>query len=818
MRKSTLSVACALIVGALSGFLSAPAQAAPAKMPTNVQLLDQALAKVKPGQKYIFFGDMALPVARVRAFRNQQAGIQTRSAFYRTNYWTGGRVPYVFDTTTLDAEAQGWFLGAAREWEKYANLKFFPRTTEANYIRVYWDGKTQGAAFASVGMQGGEQVVMLGKGAGLWVTVHELGHSLGLMHEQSRSDRDKFITVNFENISPGLESQYAIVSDSDNHREYDFDSIMHYFDTAFSVDGVKKTMTAKPAYSQFQSLMGQQNHTSEKDRAGMADIYGFPPGVNPTPTPTPIPSDPTIVVEPVAVKEGTLGRGDGNTTQMVFHARLSAMPKKDVSFSYKIVRFIPSGMTANSADIDKYSANPGEDFVETTVATMTIPAATPNADGTFSNSSKEIEIPVTINRDSKIENDEPLMLVLSDLVNARFVNNAQTVGDKTISVKGTIQNDDPDSVPTTTATPKPTATPVAPLPTPIPEPTATPIPFPKVRVTITPSVPTKTDILTARVEASPRDTGITLDIVWRLNKAVVARNVTSVDLSKIRGPKRGSIVSVEVTPIRGKTRGTTASARVEIGNTPPVAKEARGTTRSAVPVSIPLGGTDADGDTVSFALASRPRNGSASVSQVNGRWTLVYRSKVGFVGDDVFSITAFDGKAKSIAATVRIRVEANASPQVVSVSPSSGTFQSGTTVSFTQVVSDSDNNVSTVGFLVSNSSRSADSRGGVALLYDATTRTVHMASDDGAQLSDPIRIGAALENARVKAVLRSVSTDGSGTMTLRWQLTFKAGWTGQKTLWARAEDTGTLNTGFRSMGKITLSASSTGSDTSANNS
>ena len=41
------------------------------------------------------------------------------------------------------------------------------------------------------------------------VVLHELLHSLGLWHEQSRLDRDSHVTVRWENIRRGREDNFA---------------------------------------------------------------------------------------------------------------------------------------------------------------------------------------------------------------------------------------------------------------------------------------------------------------------------------------------------------------------------------------------------------------------------------------------------------------------------------------------------------------------------------------------------------------------------------------------------------------------------------
>lgn len=78
--------------------------------------------------------------------------------------------------------------------------------------------------------------------------IHELGHTLGLWHEQSRPDAEKYIKVVKDYIIPSYISEFLKRSENEITTfdvPYDLGSIMHYGSTAFSVDQKSKTLLTR---------------------------------------------------------------------------------------------------------------------------------------------------------------------------------------------------------------------------------------------------------------------------------------------------------------------------------------------------------------------------------------------------------------------------------------------------------------------------------------------------------------------------------------------------------------------------------------------
>jgi len=101
---------------------------------------------------------------------------------------------------------------------------------------------------------------------------HELAHVLGFFHEQSRPDRDSFITVNQGNVESGLGhnfDKYQWGKDvEDLGFGYDYGSIMHYPRDAFSSNGLP-TITTKQA----NVVIGQREKLSATDILEIRKYY-----------------------------------------------------------------------------------------------------------------------------------------------------------------------------------------------------------------------------------------------------------------------------------------------------------------------------------------------------------------------------------------------------------------------------------------------------------------------------------------------------------------------------------------------------------------
>jgi len=149
----------------------------------------------------------------------------------------------------------------------------------SNGGRVFVKNDADGC-WSAVGYHGTKQELNLAGGCmSTGIIEHEFIHAIGVLHTQSRSDRDEYVKIIWNNIMSGKEvsfNKYDSTVVKHFYLPYDFESVMHYSGTAFGINGKTTIQTLDPTK---QNVIGNLNEVSDGDIELMKRFYSCEAGI-----------------------------------------------------------------------------------------------------------------------------------------------------------------------------------------------------------------------------------------------------------------------------------------------------------------------------------------------------------------------------------------------------------------------------------------------------------------------------------------------------------------------------------------------------------
>jgi uncharacterized repeat protein (TIGR01451 family) len=181
------------------------------------------------------------------------------------------QIPYTIETAATNLSAALSYVNSTLT----GIIQFVPQTNQTNYVTFDFDTSDfSGSCESSVGMLGGQQFVGGSVSCALATLVHEMGHTIGLLHEHQRPDRNTWITFNYANVDePLVAGNFDFFSY--NYQMiglYDIASVMHYPPFSFTKNGLTVLESIPPGIP-----LSNSTGYSAGDIDTIKRLYGFTP-------------------------------------------------------------------------------------------------------------------------------------------------------------------------------------------------------------------------------------------------------------------------------------------------------------------------------------------------------------------------------------------------------------------------------------------------------------------------------------------------------------------------------------------------------------
>jgi hypothetical protein len=226
------------------------------------------------------------------------------------NLWPNNTIYYKVDN--IPRTYINIFREAIKQWQAKTCLTFINLGDDSTQ-QAYLNFTTKLGCSSFVGRTGQMQEVSIYSGCSqIGFAIHEIGHALGLWHEHTREDRDKYVNIIWDNIKPEFRHNFALNPSAPTKIQYDFESIMHYRTDAFAKKDRMETIDViyHPFPKCLNGQVGQRDYISFKDALKVNTMYGCTDKLEskevdpcPLPSPQPIPeptSTSTIMSTPTS--------------------------------------------------------------------------------------------------------------------------------------------------------------------------------------------------------------------------------------------------------------------------------------------------------------------------------------------------------------------------------------------------------------------------------------------------------------------------------------------------------------------------------------